>query len=112
MPNPQPKFTFLEQYILEVLAQNGLDNLNEELKKSYLPQLMVEAEYRLGLALMPKLNETQVDEFMAFVEKGADGEEMMKFWQAAVPDFQEQVKETLLKFSEEVSGILTKQGEA
>jgi len=111
MPDQQPQFTFLEQYILEVLSQNGLDNLPEELKKSYLPQLMTEAEYRLGLALMPKLSESQIDDFMALVEKEASGEEMMKFWQGAVPEFQDLVKETLLKFSEEVSGILTKQGE-
>ncbi len=111
MAQPEKQFTFLEEYILGVLSQNGLDKLPEELQKFYLPQLMVEAEYRLGLALMPKLNEAQVDEFMSLVEKEADGKEMMNFWEEAVPNFQDLVKETLLKFSEEVSSILTKQGQ-
>lgn len=102
------KFTFLEEQILAMLDSNGLSNLSEENKKEFLPQLSAEAEYRLGLALMPLLNEQQGAELVKLIDREAGPEELSKFWENAVPNLKEIISNTLADFAEECKTILSR----
>ena len=102
----EAKFTFLEEQILSVLEAGGLNNLSEENKEKFLPQLSAEAEYRLGLALMPLLSEEQGAEMVSLIDREAGPEELSKFWEASVPNLKEVVAHTLADFAEECKTIL------
>lgn len=104
----ETKFTFLEEQILSVLESAGLNNLSEENKKRFLPQLSAEAEYRLGLGLLPLLNEEQGEVLTGLIEKEAGAEEFAKFWQDSVPNLKDVISKILTDFGEECHQILSK----
>ena len=107
MPPKSPQYSFLEEYIMDVLKQNGLGKLTEENRKKYLPQLSTEAERQIGLALMPKLNEQNAVEFAKMMEKSENSPEVwQKFWRDAVPDYETVVTEVLVKFATQCADIL------
>ncbi len=100
---------FLEKYILETLQKNGLDNLSETNKQIYLPQLMLQAQQRIGMALMAKLDEKNTEKFVKMMEQGDEysWEQWQQFWKQAVPSYETVVRETLDTFGEECKAILT-----
>lgn len=103
-----PKFDFLAEYALELLKQNNLD-LSGEQKNIYLPQILGQVEERLGLELLPKLNEAQMNEMARLVNDAQAGaEEWKKFWYSAIPTFEQDVKNVLISFAEEVKQLLAK----
>ena len=48
-------FSFLEEYVLQIIKQYGYDSLSEDSKKELFPQFMAQAETRLGAKLLPLL---------------------------------------------------------
>ena len=98
---------FLQEYVLKVLKANGFNDLTEENQKKFLPQFVAEAEKRVGMNLLPKLNEENTKKFVELTKKqDASPEEWWEFWSNNVPDFLEIVKSTLADFAEEVKKIL------
>lgn len=92
----------LEQYVLKVLNENGFDKLDEQAKKQYLPQFVVQAEQRLGAALLPLLNEESANAFVELTKKqDAKPDEWWGFWKKHVPDFEKLVEKTLQEFAVE-----------
>lgn len=109
MSSQKKEFSFLEDFILEVLKQNGLANLSEANQRAYLPQLVAEAEFDLGIVLLPKLAEDDAKKFAALGSNlNTTPGEWKKFWASAVPNFDAEVKKVLNKFAEKVSVILNK----
>ncbi len=107
----KPEYSFLEQYVLTVLEESGFGQLSEANRRVYLPQLVAEAEYYLGLYLMPKLSTEGADKFAALANSGETSpEKWQKFWQEAIPNFDAEVKNVLIKFADRVRNILAKSG--
>ena len=100
------QFDFLIEYVLALLEENKI-SLTEEQKKIYVPQIMAQAEMRLGLKLLPQLDGKQTDKFVKLSNnENTSPEEWKKFWHDCVPNFAEQVKEILVEFSEKTKQLL------
>lgn len=106
MAEVTPKFDFLIEYVLSLLETNNI-NLSVEQKGMYVPQLLAQVEMRLGLKLLPKLNDEQKEAFTDLTNsKNTTPQEWEKFWHESVPTFDEDVKEVLVEFAEEAKQIL------
>lgn len=92
----------LEELILSILNENGFDKLDDEAKKTYLPQFMAQAEQRIGAALLPLLNEESANRFVELTKKQAKPADWLTFWHDNIPNFDEVVKKTLTDFALEV----------
>lgn len=92
----------LEELMLTVLNANGFDKLDEDARKTYLPQFLAHAEQRIGSALLPLLNEASANEFVAMTKREAKPQEWLDFWHKNVVNFDEVVKQTLVDFVDEV----------
>jgi len=103
----QTQFDFLEGYVEALLIQNGLDNLTEQQKEIYIPQILSHLEQRIGIEMLPKLSEKKIKDFSKLLEKeNTSPEEWKDFWYGAVDNFEEEVKQILLAFAERVKQIL------
>lgn len=106
---PQPSYSFLEDFIMQVLEQSGLGELTEDNRQKYLPQLVAQAEYQIGLALMPKLNEEQAEEMGELMEAGdVTPEQWQNFWRLSVPDYDQVVQKVMEDFGKQCQQILKK----
>lgn len=92
----------LEQLIVSILNDNGFDKLDDDAKKTFLPQFIAHAEQRLGAAMLPLLNEESANKFVEMTKKQASPDEWLKFWHANVANFDEVVKKTLQDYALEV----------
>lgn len=109
MQNNDQQFDFLYLRIQQILDQSGFAHVSEETRDMYLPQFVAEAERRIGLAVMPLLNEDSAKELAELI-KNADTttpEQMQQFWQTYVPNFPELVDSTLTAYAEEIKQILS-----
>ncbi|MBI5728958.1 MAG: hypothetical protein HY983_01785 [Candidatus Magasanikbacteria bacterium] len=105
----KPGFSFLENYIMEVLQDSGLGKLSEANRQVYVPQLAAEAEYRLGLELLPKLDKEQAEKFSGMVSAEESSPTVWQtFWRQAVPQFDATVQSVLKKFAEDCRKILAR----
>lgn len=100
-----PQTDFLEEFVIKILDESGLD-LNDEQKKIYIPQIQSLLEERIGLVLMPKLSEEDREQFFKLVEDDVSAEDWTNFWTASIPNFEEELKNILTKFAEEVKQSL------
>lgn len=97
------QFDFIRQYIEQVLDINGFDGLSEDTRAEYVPQFVAEAERRIGLAMLPKLNETSATELARLIQDpNVSAEVLQNFWKSNVPNFDELLETTLRNFAEEV----------
>ncbi len=103
---PTGSFNFLVDYVLRLLADNNIQ-LTEEQQTMYIPQLLSQVELRLGLELLPKLNELQKNQFAAMTnDTHTTADEWREFWIASVPTFEEDVKMVLQTFAGRVKELL------
>jgi len=103
------EYSFLDEYISEIIKNSKVGALSEENEKIYLPQLVAQAEVRLGSALMPKLDDKSAEEFTKLLNNEmSTSEEWQAFWRKSVSDFDEVVSKILIDFAEECKVILAK----
>lgn len=96
-------FDFTHAFIHQLLDGAGFENLSEEMRAQYVPQFAAEAERRLGIAMLPLLNEQQAKDFAAMVQNEATTpQQIEEFWKGAVPNFEAVVKQTLEDFANEI----------
>lgn len=97
-----PQFDFLKTFIAELLDGSGFASLSEQTRQQYAPQFQAEAERRLGLALLPRLNEKSAEELAELVSNpNTKPEDLREFWLANIPDFNALVENTLRSFADE-----------
>lgn len=107
MAKASMQLDFLIDFILSLLENNGIE-LTESQKKMYVPQLLAQVEARLGLQLLPKLNDAQKEKFAKLTnDKKTTPGEWKKFWYA-VSGFEEDVKSVLGDFAAKVKQGLGK----
>ena len=97
---------FFTGYVEDVLAKTDIGELSAEQKNVYIPQLVALLEERVGLELVPKLNEARMKQFAELVGKETTPAEWGSFWQTAVPNFSEEMKKILASFAGQVKHIL------
>lgn len=100
-----PQTPFLTQVAERVLA-TGFDELTDAQKEQYVPTLASLIEERIGIELLPKLNEEQTEQFVDLVEneKTTPGE-WRDFWSAAVPSFEEVVAGIVGEFVQAAANV-------
>lgn len=107
MAQSSMQLDFLIDFILTLLENNGIA-LTESQKKMYVPQLLAQVEARLGLQLLPKLNDAQKEKLAKLTnDKKTTPGEWKKFWYA-VPGFEEDIKSVLTDFAAKVKQGLGK----
>lgn len=94
--------TFLVQFVDEMLKETGLANLTPEQKQIYVPQMTALLEQRIGLKLVPQLDETQMQNLADLADKDASAEAWKTFWYNAIPNFEEQIKNILSEFAAQI----------
>ncbi len=104
---PQDFFT---GYVEELLVKSDIGELTAEQKNVYIPQLVGLLEERVGLELTPKLDEARMKQFAELVDAETSPDTWSKFWQGAVPNFQEELKRILGDFAGQVKSILAASG--
>lgn len=102
----EPSFDFLSTFIEQLFDSEGFASLDEITRQQYIPQFVAEAERRLGLALMPLINDASVEELAKLVEGSPTGAELNDFWKRSVPEFDDVVKVTLNNFAKEMKDTL------
>ena len=101
------QFDFLEHFILDLLAQNGLGELDEDQRALYVPKLLAQLEQRIGLEMMPKLPEDKLDEFALLLDnEQTTAEEWQTFWYGAIEHFEQELQGVLTRFAADVTKIL------
>lgn len=102
MNEPINQFAFLETFIHQLFDGAGFASTSEATRKQFVPLFTAEAERRLGLALVPLLNEAQAKELSGLLDSGdLNTEAMSAFWRASVPQFNKVVEKTLSDFAVE-----------
>lgn len=93
----------IQNFVLDLLKQAGLDNMPEEFKKEYIEKLAIEAERRLGVMAMEELDAKGLEEFENFMSThdAPKTEEFLEFFNNHIPDFTAKTSQTLQDFAQE-----------
>lgn len=101
------QFDFLESFIHNVLDEAGFEEMTESTRAQFVPMFVAEAERRLGLALLPSLDDNQAKQLADLAnDEKTSPEDLAKFWQESVPNFEEIVQGTLDAFAVEFKKTL------
>ena len=99
---------FLNDYVGALLKDLGLEDLNEEQRERYVPQLLRQVQDRIGIELIPKLSDEQLDRFSELANDAEASNEVWKdFWLSSIPDFDEELERILSEFAKEAREILS-----
>lgn len=103
------KFDFLKLYIEKALDDAGFDKLTEETRAQYIPEFVDEAKRRIGLALLPLLEDDAADDLeKLLINEQITTQEVQQFWSSHVPNFNEVVQKTLVDFAQEMKDTLAR----
>jgi len=103
-----PVQNFLEQYIDALFEEVGFSDLSPEQRNAYRPQFIVQLERKISNDLVPRLNESQMNEFVRLVDDpNTMGDQWNSFWSKAIPNFEMELKKILASFSEQVKQALS-----
>src|SRR3989338_4653949 len=101
------QFDFLQTYIERLLDDNDFLNLSEETRAQLIPQFEAEAQRRIGLALLPHLDENAANQLCRLIDDPmVSPEKLRAFWVDAVPEFESIVEETLRDFAIEFRQVI------
>ncbi len=104
--SPSSQFDFLDSQIQKLLDDNGFAEMGEGVRSEYAPQLVAEAQRRLGLAVLPLLSEQNAEELAEILDnENLDAAALRDFWTRAVPNFESVVDTTLQNFASEFQQI-------
>ena len=109
METQAQQFDFLRAYIEKIIDESGaFDSLSEDTRDEFIPQFVAEAERRIGIAVMPELNEASAKEFTAMLEsESTTADQLQTFWQTNVPELDKIVEITLEAFKKEFMETLS-----
>ena len=91
------------KFVSELLQKAGIDKMPEDFKQEYTAKIAAEVQHRLGLMALAELDEEAVKEFTKFnsAKKAPGSKELLEFFSAKIPDFQNKVEQTLAVFAKE-----------
>ncbi len=93
----------IQNFVLDLLKQAGIDNMPEEFKKEYAEKLSVEAERRLGVMAMEELDAKGLEAFETFMSahEAPKSEDFLEFFNGHINDFSAKANKTLQDFAQE-----------
>lgn len=93
----------IQNFVLDLLKQAGLDNMPEDFKQEYIEKLAIEAERRLGVMAMEALDANGLQEFENFMNthEAPKTEDFLEFFNSYIPDFTAKTSKTLQDFAQE-----------
>ncbi len=105
-----PQFDFLSEYVNSLFDEIGLGDMNEMQKNVYIPRFTALLEERIGLTILPLLNQDQLTKFGEMLDdsSGADNQAWSEFWHGAIPDFDQKIAEILKEFAESAKALSDK----
>jgi len=102
-----PVQNFLEQYVDALFEELGFSDLSPEQRNAYRPQFIVQLERKISNDLVPRLNETQMNEFVRLVDDpNTTGQDWNTFWSGAIPNFEMELKKIMASFTDQVKQAL------
>lgn len=84
-----------------VLDRANLHDLTPTERAETLSLLLIELQRRIGLNLLPHLDEDSEKHFKSLVERKAGSDELTAFFSIRIPDYQERVERIIESFCEE-----------
>ncbi len=92
---------FLSGYIEALFTQLGFNDLSEEQKNVYIPRFTALLEEKIGIELLPQLDDAQLDRFVELIDKRelSDAKTWSEFWHGAITNFDEKVGNILKEFT-------------
>lgn len=88
-----------------ILRQGGFGELSEAQMKQYTPSIAALLEERIGIELLPKLNDKQTEQLVDLVENSATTDQAWRdFWVAAVPNFAAEMERIVGEFMASLAG--------
>jgi hypothetical protein len=100
---------FLKKFVLDVMEEVGLGDLGEETKKKFVGQFISQAEQRIGMKLLPKLDEDEREELSDMIRNSSsDPQAMHDFWNSKLDNYGELVQEALDDFRLEMKEEMEK----
>lgn len=105
-----PQFDFLSEYINSLFDEIGLGDMNEMQKNVYIPRFTALLEERIGLTILPLLNQDQLTTFGEMLNNSSnvDSAAWSEFWHGAVPDFDNKIAEILKEFAKSAQALSQK----
>lgn len=93
----------IQNFVLDLLKQAGIDQMPEDFKKEYTEKLAVEAERRLGVMAMEELDAKGLEEFEAFMStnNAPKSEDFLEFFNSHITNFNVKSNKTLQEFAQE-----------
>lgn len=98
----------MELFLDDLLNKAGLNSLSEEFKLSYKDKLYQQLVERIGLLAMQRLPDDKIDDYKNLVSEKTQQKELDVFLRQHVPDFENFVKEAMIKFGQEFVDITAK----
>lgn len=92
----------MQAYVDTLMERAGFASLPADLRQEYSDKIVIEANRRVGLTLLPLLNETSLKAFQKLMASSdATPAEAMTFFEKNIPDFQSKVQLALEEFAGE-----------
>ena len=101
---------FIEVFVDELLNAPEFANITDETRAEYKPQLVAEAERRIGLAVLPLLDEAGAEAFTRILQSEDPAPaDMEEFLRTHVPNIDDVMQKTLKRFAEEFKKLSSEQ---
>ena len=90
---------FYEQYIAELLKKAALVDENGQIDQDYVKKLAPELEKKMGLMIFDELDKKNLEQYTKLVDQKASAEEMAKFFQENISEFEQKRMKVLEDFA-------------
>lgn len=88
-------------FVETLVVRCGLADASPETRAETVAALTLEAQRRVGLELMRRLDEHSLGYFNSLIQRGVEEEELAAFFRVRVPDAEASVERALASFGEE-----------
>ena len=88
-------------FVSELLKKAGLESVPKNFYDEYAAKIGMEVQKRLGIIAMNELPPDAVDKFGEMVARDAKPDELAKFFQENIPDYEVKITEALKDFADD-----------
>lgn len=94
---------YLAQYVDELLGRANLTNLPEDFKNEYRQKILESVQKRIGIIALKELDAKGIKEFeeMNQSEGELSQDELLTFFRARIPNFEQKMTQTLKEYADE-----------
>ncbi|MFW0838096.1 MAG: DUF5663 domain-containing protein [Candidatus Komeilibacteria bacterium] len=94
----------IKKFTENLVERLHLDKLPSDMRQRYIEKMSAQAQQRVGLMVMGKLSEDDLDAYESMVVSDKpQPNELLAFLQEKIPNFEKEVEKTLQIFAEEAA---------